>query len=69
MPETPVTVMLYCPGATELLTANVSVLLPVVGFGEKDPVTPDGRPETARLTLPENPFCGFTYTLVVPELF
>jgi hypothetical protein len=60
VPDLPVTVKGYCPIATELLDASVKVLLPVVGFGEKDAVTPLGRPETEKVTLPVNPYCGFT---------
>ena len=53
-------VALYCPAAAELLAVSVSVLAPVVGFGEKDAVTPLGSPEAERVTLPANPFRGFT---------
>jgi hypothetical protein len=62
-----VTVTLYCPRLAELLAVNVSVLPPVVGFGEKEAVTPLGRPEAERLTVPANPFWGFTLMEVVPE--
>ena len=56
LPEVPVTVTLYCPSGAELLAVNVSVLLyPVLGFGEKDAVTPLGKPEAERVTLPVNP--------------
>jgi len=62
-PDFPVMVTLYCPTAAELLAVSVSVLLyPVVGFGEKDAVTPLGRPEAERVTLPVNPFREFTET-------
>jgi len=37
--EVPVIVKVYCPGTAELLAVSVSVLLEVVGFGEKDAVT------------------------------
>jgi hypothetical protein len=57
-PDVPVRVKGYCPIAVELLAISVKVLLPVVGFGEKDAVTPLGKPETARLILPVNPYCG-----------
>ena len=62
LPEVPVTVKVYCPMAAELLAVTVSVLVlfPVAGFGEKDAVTPVGSPETERLTLPVNPYWGFT---------
>ena len=53
---------MYCPRLAELLAVKVSVLAPVVGFGEKDAVTPLGRPEAERVTLPVNPFCGYTET-------
>jgi len=45
-----------------LLAVSVSTLDPVVGFGEKDAVTPLGRPDAERVTLPANPFCGYTET-------
>lgn len=58
LPDVPVTVTVLCPTVAELLAANVSMLLPVVGFGTKDAVTPLGRPDTERLTLPLNPYWG-----------
>ena len=63
----PVMVRVYCPGAAELLVVSVNALFAVAGFGEKDAVTPFGRPDTARFTLPLNPYCGYTATYVVPE--
>jgi hypothetical protein len=59
-PEVPVTVAIEVPGLAELLAVKVNVLLKVVGFGEKDAVTPVGRPEMARFTLPANPLSGLT---------
>ena len=53
---------MYCPRLAELLAVKVTVLLPVVGFGEKDAVTPLGRPEAERVTLPVNPLSWFTLT-------
>ena len=50
------TVNVVVPGVAELLTASVSTLLPDVGFVPQDAVTPLGRPETSRLTLPVNPY-------------
>jgi len=55
-------VSVFVPGAAELLAVNVSKLLPVVGFGFQRAVTPLGSPETARVTLPVNPYAGFTVT-------
>ena len=51
-----------------LLAVSVITLEPVeVGLGAKEAVTPLGRPETLRLTLPVNPYCGLTLTMDVPE--
>ena len=58
VPEVPVIVKLYCPRVAALLAVSVRVLFPVVGFGEKDAVTPLGRPDTERFTLPVNPYWG-----------
>lgn len=55
-PDVPVMVAVYWPTGTVLLAVSVSVLEYVVGFVEKDAVTPLGRPVTARFTLPANPF-------------
>jgi len=54
--DVPAMVTLYCPRLAVLLAVSVSVLAPVVGFGEKDAVTPLGRPVAERVTLPVNPF-------------
>ena len=62
LPDVPVTVKGYCPMAAELLAVSVSMLIPVVGFGFHNAVTPVGRPETEKLTLPANPYCEFTQT-------
>jgi hypothetical protein len=66
-PEVPVMVSVFVPRAAEAAAVNVSVLNPVVGFGANAAVTPLGRPDTERLTLPVNPYCGFTATLVKAE--
>lgn len=55
-PEVPVIVTVTAPGVALLLAVRVRVLIPVVGFGEKVAVTPLGRPETARFTLPVKPY-------------
>jgi hypothetical protein len=62
LPEVPVMVSVFVPGAAELLAVNVNSLAPVVGFGFQRAVTPLGRPETERVTLPVNPYSGFTTT-------
>ncbi len=48
------------------LAVNVSVLVLVVLLGLNDAVTPLGRTEVARLTLPVKPFCGVTVIVLVP---
>ena len=55
-------VSVFVPVAAELLAVNVSRLLRLVGFGFQRAVTPLGSPETERVTLPVNPFSGFTTT-------
>ena len=54
------------PVVAVLLAVSVSVLVLVVLPGLNDPVTPLGRPEGDRLTLPLKPFCGVTLIVLVP---
>ena len=55
------------PGVAELLAVSVSTLdLVEVGFGTKDAVTPLGKPNATRLTLPLNPYCGDIEMVDVP---
>lgn len=61
-PDVPVTVRLYDPAAAVLLAVRVNWLLFVVGFVENELVTPLGRPDTARVTLPVNPYSALTST-------
>ena len=56
VPEVPVMVAVAEAGMADWLAVRVSVLVSVVGFGEIVPITPLGRPDTARLTLPLNPY-------------
>lgn len=66
VPDVPVIVSVLEPTLAELLTVSVRMLeveyrpLTAAGFGEKLAVTPAGRPDTARFTLPVNPYCGYT---------
>jgi hypothetical protein len=62
VPDVPVTVRELVPTLAELSATNVRLLSPVVGFGEKDAVTPAGRPDIERFTLPVNPYIAFTET-------
>ena len=56
------------PAAAELLAVNVITLDAVVGLVPNEAVTPVGRPEAARVTLPLNPLSGVTVTVSVPLL-
>jgi hypothetical protein len=67
-PDTPVRVTTTGPGIALATAARVSVLELVVGLGEKEAVTPLGRPDADRVTLLENPYCGETVTVPVVEL-
>jgi hypothetical protein len=55
LPEVPVTITLPVPIVALELAVNVRMLVPVVETGLKDAVTPLGRPDATRLTLPVNP--------------
>jgi len=65
-PDVPVIVTVTLPVVAVLLAVNVSVLVLVVLLGMNDGVTPLGRPEADRLTLPVKPFCGVTVIVLVP---
>jgi hypothetical protein len=56
-PDLPVMVTVYCPREAVLAAVKVSVpaVIAEAGFGLKDALTPLGRPETERLTLPVKP--------------
>ena len=53
------------PVAAEPLAVRVSTLVPVVGLVAKPAVTPLGRPEAAKVTLPVNPLLGLTVIVLV----
>lgn len=61
-PDVPVMVTLLWPTLAELLAVNVRVDVPLVGLGEKDAVTPLGKPETPRFTFPVKPYWSYTKT-------
>jgi hypothetical protein len=61
-PDVPVTVNEACPAVAALLAVSVSTVfawawpgLNERGFGEIEALTPFGKPETERVTLPLNP--------------
>ena len=68
LPDVPVMVTVAVPKVAVALAERVSVLVVVVGFGLNPAVTPLGKPEALRLTLPLNPLIGFTVTVLVPLL-
>jgi hypothetical protein len=61
-------VIVPVPVLAAALAVNVNVLDDVAGFGLNAAVTPLGRPDAARLTLPLNPFAGLIVTVLVPLL-
>lgn len=63
-PDVPVTVTLAAPNAALALAVKVNVLPVVELVGLNDAVTPLGRPETLRLTVPLNPLAGTMAMLV-----
>ena len=65
VPDVPVIVSLEVPGAAVLLAVKVRILDPVVGLVPNEPVTPVGNPDTASVTLPENPPVSITVTVSV----
>lgn len=62
----PVIVTVAVPVAALLLAVRVSVLVVVAEAGLNEAVTPLGRPDADKLTLPLNPFCGVIVTVLVP---
>ena len=65
VPEVPVMVTVDVPVAAEALAVRVRTLDPFAGLAEKDAVTPLGRPEGARVTLPANPPISVTAMVCV----
>lgn len=66
LPEDPVTVTVTVPVVADPLDVSVNVLALVAMLGLKDGVTPLGRPDADRLTVPLKPFCGMTLIVLVP---
>jgi len=61
-----VIVTVAVPVVAVLLAVRVRTLVEVVGFVPKLAVTPLGRPEAERLTLPVNPPDGVTVMVLFP---
>ena len=56
LPDAPVTVTIAVPVAAVLLAVNVNLLVLAVLLGLNDAVTPLGRPDADKPTLPLKPF-------------
>jgi hypothetical protein len=67
-PEVPVMVTVDVPAVAVPLAVRVSRLLPVVGLAPNAAVTPLGRPDATRVTLPVNPFTSVTAIVSLPLL-
>ena len=61
-------VIVAVPTVAVLLAVSVSTLLPVAGLVANAAVTPLGKPEAARVTLPVNPLTAVTAIVLVPLL-
>ena len=68
VPDLPLTLTLKVPVVAELPTVNVTVLLDVEGFGLKVAVTPIGRLDAEKVTLPVKPSVGLMVIVDVPVL-
>jgi hypothetical protein len=68
LPDLPLTRTLKVPVAAELLTVSVNVLVLVELLGLNDAVTPLGRLEAEKVTIPVKPFVGWTVIVDVPVL-
>lgn len=56
VPDVPVIVTVTVPTAAALLAVSVNVLAVLAGFGLNDAVTPLGKPDADKVTLPLKPF-------------
>lgn len=68
VPEVPVIVTVAVPRVAVLLAVKVTALVEVVGLVPKLAVTPDGRPEADKLTLPVNPPVSVTVIVLLALL-
>src|SRR5215467_5989082 len=54
------------PVAAAAPTVNVRTLLEFAGLGTNEAVTPLGKPEAEKVTLPLKPFCGAIVIVLEP---
>jgi len=66
LPDVPVMVTVAVPSDAVALAARVKVLVLVAGFVPKLAVTPVGKPDAARVTLPLKPLDGLMVIVLVP---
>jgi hypothetical protein len=66
VPEVPVTVIVDAPTVAVALAVKVKALVEVVGLVPKAAVTPEGRADVERDTLPVNPPDGVTVIVLLP---
>jgi len=66
LPDTPLIVTVFVETVARLLAVNVSVLVPVAGFGLNAAVTPLCSPDADSVTLPLKPFSLLIVIVVVP---
>jgi len=66
LPDVPVMVTLAVPVVAAELAVRVKVLVLAVLTGLNEAVTPLGKPEADKATLPLKPFCGMTLIVLVP---
>ena len=64
--DEPVRVTVTVPVAATPLAVSVNVLVLAVLLGLNEEVTPLGRPDADKLTLPLKPFCGVTVMVLAP---
>lgn len=66
LPDVPVTVTVAVPLVAVELALSVNVLVVPAGFGLKLAVTPLGRPEADKATVPLKPFAGVIVIVLEP---
>ena len=66
LPDVPVMVTVAVPTVAVSLAVSVSMLAELASFGLKDAVTPLGKPEADKVTLPLKPFWSLTVIVIVP---
>jgi hypothetical protein len=66
LPDEPVTVTVTVPIVAVPVADRVKRLVVVAGFVSKMALTPFGRPDTVKFTLPLNPFRGLIVMVLAP---